>query len=130
MSSQLSRQLIKENYRNPHHAYKPEEFDVRHELKNLSCGDEIIIYIKFSKSQNTIDEIHFEARACALTIATASILTRELSNKPIDELKDLDTEYLNELLDTKLSMNRVKCSLLPLRGIQQAIGLREKQEQF
>lgn len=120
------RQLILENYQHPFNNYKPDRFDFSCSLSNPNCGDEITVYI--SVKNQFIELINYEISACALSTATASLLAQELTGKSAKEIQNLDQEYLNQLFQTELSMNRIKCALLPLRAIQQALGLREIQQ--
>lgn len=124
--SQLYREFLLEHYQNPANTGKPDSYSHSHTLVNRSCGDEITVYVSFTNGK--VNDIHYEISGCALSIATSSILSQELVGKSLDEVKILNENFLEELLHTKLSINRVKCALLPLRAIQQAIGAADKSD--
>lgn len=128
MNNPLNRELLMENYRNPVNHFKPDEYTHTHTLDNRTCGDEITVYI--AAEAGSIKSIHYEARACALAMASASMLAQALEGKPLAELAGMDESYVEDLLETKLSISRVKCGLLPLRAIQQALSLRERSDVF
>lgn len=124
----LDREILAENYRHPQNTGKPERFTHRHDLANRTCGDEISVYLHVTS--DTLQKINYEARACALCIASASILSQELVNMPLEELAKWEETDVEKLLDSQLSISRVKCALLPLRAIQQALGLRPPAAEF
>lgn len=124
----LQRELLLENYREPQNNFKPDSYTHSHVLKNLSCGDEIVVYLTLK--DGIITAVNYEVRACALAIATASILSQELVGKTLVDITSLDEKYLNQLLETELTISRVKCALLPLRALQQAAELTEKVSDF
>lgn len=125
-NSPLTRQLIIDNYRAPENRGKPESFTHSHKLANRTCGDEIEVYLTIEDQH--ITKLNYEVKGCALSIAAASLISQDLPGLDIAQIKDLDENYIEELLETKLSIGRVKCGLLPLQAIQQAAELVEKKE--
>lgn len=124
----LAREILAENYRHPQNTGKPEHFTHSHDLANRTCGDEITVYLNVKN--DTLASVNYDARACALCIASASILSQELVNMPLTELAKWEETDVEKLLDSQLSISRVKCALLPLRAIQQALGLRPAAAEF
>lgn len=114
--SPLTRAEISENYRNPFHFGQPEQSEyVSAQTSNRTCGDEITAYFVPKTGK-----YYFTGSACALSIATASMLARELPEFKHTEIAKLDLEFLEkELLGTELSPNRQKCALLPLEAFQE-----------
>jgi nitrogen fixation NifU-like protein len=119
MNDQLYRQQIIDNYKNPQNAGVLENFDVKQKLLNTSCGDEIEVYLKIK--DDTIQDIRFDGRGCAISIASASLVSQEVKGMKLAEILDLKENFIEEILGTKLIGTRIKCGLLGLQAIQEAI---------
>jgi len=81
MSEDIYREMILDHYRNPRNKGKIEEPDIRINDSNPLCGDEISIDLKVEG--DIIKDIKFDGRGCAISQASASMLTEMVSNKPI-----------------------------------------------
>jgi nitrogen fixation NifU-like protein len=127
-NSPLHREILLENYKNPINNFKPEVYTHKHKLDNSSCGDEITVYVEIDDSGTELKKVHYEIRACALSVASASLLSEELKGVKIAELNRWSKEEVEKVIGTKLSTARIKCGMLPLEAIKQAIGLIEKSE--
>jgi len=121
MSNSYLRENLQENYRNPQNLGRPASYDREQFLANRTCGDEITAYV--SSINNKVTQISYEVTGCALCIASASILSQELESKSLSEIASWNEKSVQELLGTELTINRVKCVLLPLRAIQQALNV-------
>ena len=77
MSEDIYREMILDHYRNPRNKGKIEEPDVRIHDSNPLCGDEISIDLKVEG--DTIKDIKFDGRGCAISQASASMLTEMVS---------------------------------------------------
>ncbi len=89
-----------------------------HDL-NLSCGDEIEIYLEVK--DNKIKDAKFQAKGCAISIASADILLENIKNKSLNQIKNLTKEDLLKLLGIELTPTRLKCALLSLNTLNKAI---------
>ena len=69
----------------------------------------------------TITDVAFSGRGCAISQASASLLTDELRGKSADEVLALGTPYVMELLGVEVGPSRVHCALLGLETTQKAI---------
>lgn len=87
---------------------------------NVTCGDRLRIYAKLDK-EGRITEATFEGQGCAISMASASLLTEEAKGKTLKEVLALNTQDIFEWLGTELGPVRVKCGLLPLETMQKAI---------
>lgn len=114
----IYQQQILDNFHNPYHSGRPEQFTNSFKLSNLSCGDEIEVFLNITEGKVT--DIHYEARGCAISIASASLLAQSLEGKGIDELRDMPEADLLALVGIELTPNRKKCALLPLQALQNA----------
>ena len=138
MDQNLKREIILDNYNNPHNkGLVDDERYVKLNMNNTSCIDELDIQILFSDDKKKIKDIRFEGEACAICTSSASIMTKELEGKTIEEAKEIvnnfenmidEKEYDKEKLveanvyeDTGKQPNRKKCALLAWWGIEKGI---------
>ena len=117
MSEDIYREMILDHYRNPRNKGKIETPDVRIHDSNPLCGDEISIDLKVEG--DTIKDIKFDGRGCAISQASASMLTEMVSNKPLTTIKDITkNEILENIGLTNLGPARIKCALLSLKVLK------------
>lgn len=111
----IYQEIILEHYKNPHNFGTIKDPTKKTFVSNPLCGDEIGMEIVFKK--NKVAEIKFKARGCAISQASASILTDYVLGKSKDDLKKLDKEFMIKLLNIDLGPNRIKCALLSLEAL-------------
>ena len=122
------RENILDHYRNPKNFGRIENPDVASEEVNSLCGDKIGMQIKF-KSQSchggtqvkSIEEIGFYGEGCAISTASASMLTEKVKGMEIGNVKKLDAKDILKMLGIELTPTRLKCALLPLEVLHKAI---------
>lgn len=120
----LYREAILDHYKHPRRKGHLENPDINHHDHNPFCGDEITIQLKVEN--NLVVDAAFDGRGCAISQATASMLMEEVVGKSLDELKQLDKEYILEMLGIEIGPVRLKCALLPLKVLKAgAWGLEE-----
>lgn len=111
-----------DHYKNPRNKGKIKKADFTLADSNPLCGDELEISIKLEKDQQTVKEIKFTGKGCAISQASMSILSEYLIGKKLQQIIALKNEDLFRLLgNIQLSVMRVKCALLGLRAVQKAI---------
>jgi nitrogen fixation NifU-like protein len=118
-TNQIYRQQIIDHYKNPRNQGTLKNYDAKHKSYNRACGDEIEVFI--SIKNNILQDFKFEPRGCAISIAAASLLSEEIIGMKIDEILELNEEFIQDLLGTKLTSSRIKCGMLPLLAVQKAI---------
>lgn len=124
---ELYRENILEHFKDPRNNGKLKDADVSHKENNPVCGDEIEISLKFDrKNKNKISEINFQGRGCAVSQATASILTEEVKGKEIKQIRKIDSDDIIEMIGIPLSPTRLKCAMLSLDTLKNAIQIHEK----
>ena len=74
----LYRDFILEHYRNPHNTGVLDPHDLHFADSNPTCGDEMSITIRLDDAKETVTDVAFTRRGCAISQASASILTDEL----------------------------------------------------
>ena len=88
-------------------------------IDNPLCGDTIQMEIEIEKG--LIKNAMFTGKGCAISKASASLLTDEIKGKPISELRKLNKASIISMLRIDLGPNRLKCALLPLEALHKAI---------
>ena len=117
MSDDIYREIILDHYRNPRNKGKLLDADVSIHDSNPLCGDEIDMHLKVDGDK--IEDIKFEGRGCAISQASASMLTEMIMGKPLTSVRDLNKDDILEnigLLDRGPA--RIKCALLSLKVLK------------
>lgn len=117
MEDSIYREQIIDLYQNPLNFGRAEPADFIYEEDNPLCGDVIEISVRLD-SQNRIVEVMWQGHGCAISQASASLLTEEIRGKSLDEVKEFSKEQLLDLLGIQLSMTRIKCALLSLKVLK------------
>jgi len=120
-SSDIYRELILDYYRNPRNFGKLEKYDITAHDTNPLCGDEIDIQIKVGEDQK-IQEIRFSGKGCAISQASASMLTELAKGKPLDWVKTVSKDDIFKMLgNPDLGPSRVKCALLGMKVLKTGV---------
>ena len=139
---ELYQEIILEHGKNPRNLGKTHEFNKDAKGHNPLCGDNVHVYLKLN-GQKIVEDISFEGSGCAISMASASIMTDLIKGKNEHEAKeivedflgmikenpDLKSEYLKEDEKTKLMClsgvkqypMRVKCATLSWHTFTSAI---------
>ncbi|MDP3993541.1 MAG: iron-sulfur cluster assembly scaffold protein [bacterium] len=121
-------QIVLDHYRNPRNFGKLKEPTHTAEEVNPLCGDEIKVYLRVKNGKNgkngKIEDIRYEARGCALSIAVASILAERIVNRElrIEETGKMEKSDIEQMLGIKISPARESCILLSLNAINKALS--------
>jgi len=118
---QLYREVILDHYKNPRGHGVLEDADARAEGQNPLCGDEVTISVKFGEDGDTIDEIKFEGRGCAISQAATSMLMEMVTGRKASEVATLPKEELLEEVGIPLTPVRLKCAILGLGVLKVAL---------
>jgi len=116
---QLYREVILDHYRNPRSHGLLEAPDAQAEGQNPLCGDEVTVSLKFEG--DTIREVGFEGRGCAISQAATSMLTEIVQGKTADEVARMPKEELLEEIGIPLTPVRLKCAILGLGVLKVAL---------
>ena len=113
----MYREQIIDLYQNPLNFGALDSPDFSYEEDNPLCGDVIRISVQLDDNDHIVD-VKWEGEGCAISQASASLLTEEIKGLSIDEVKDFSKEQLLDLLGIQLSMTRIKCALLSLKVLK------------
>ncbi|MHA2502378.1 MAG: iron-sulfur cluster assembly scaffold protein [Candidatus Kariarchaeaceae archaeon] len=119
MTSIYQQQII-DHYKYPRNFITIENADIDYGDANPVCGDEIRITINLDEEKN-IKEIGFHGKGCAISMASASLLTELLEEMTIEEAKELTNDDIREMLGIDLSPVRLKCAILSLKVLEGGI---------
>ena len=118
---QMYREVILDHYKNPRGHGELEEPDAHADGQNPLCGDEVSIYVAFGEDGDTIDEIRFSGRGCAISQAATSMLTEMVTGRKATDVAVMDKDELLEEIAIPLTPVRLKCALLGLSTLKVAL---------
>jgi nitrogen fixation NifU-like protein len=117
----LYRDFILEHYRNPHNKGTLDPHDLHFADSNPTCGDEMSMTLVLDPDRTAIADVAFDGRGCAISQASASILTDGLRGQTLDEVREMDPKALLDELGVPIGPARLKCALLAYKVLQGAV---------
>lgn len=117
MDPGIYREQIIDLYEHPLNYGELDPHDFSYEEDNPLCGDVIRIDVRLD-ADHRVAEVAWRGDGCAISQASASLLTEEVKGMTLEELKAFPSETLLELIGVPLSMARVKCALLSLKVLK------------
>ena len=120
---ELYQEIILEHGKNPRNLRKTENFNKDAKGNNPLCGDNVHVYLKLDENKKVYD-ISFEGSGCAISMASASIMTDLVKGKTEKEVKEIVEDFLgmikeNPDLKTNLLKEDEKTKLMCLSGVKQ-----------
>jgi nitrogen fixation protein NifU and related proteins len=116
----LYRDYILEHYRRPHNFGVLENATASYEGANPLCGDRITMML--GVRNGVVEDVGFTGRGCAISQASASLLTDEIKGKPVADVVKMQGDDVLELLGIDISPARLKCAMLSLDTLQHALA--------
>ena len=117
----LYREVILDHYKNPRGHGVIEDADAEAEGQNPLCGDEVSIYVAFGDDGETIDEVKFSGRGCAISQAATSMLMEMTKGRTAEQVAGLDKDELLAEIGVPLTPVRLKCAMLGLTTLKVAL---------
>ena len=125
----IYKENILDHFRNPRNFGEIENAEIEHSELNPVCGDMIKVFVKVASDK--AEDVKFSGKGCAISMASASMLTDKLKGKSLEEIKNIKKEEILDMLGIKLGIVRIKCGMLCLNTVLKGIELREdKNEQI
>ncbi len=112
-------EIILSRYNFPHYKRKLIEFNAYAKRENDFCGDRVEVFLKIVDDK--ILEIGYDGKCCTISQGVLEILIDNLLNRRIDEVKDLDVDYLRSIVGDEIIKIRTRCALFGLEVIKSAI---------
>ena len=119
MSFDMYREQILDLYKNPLNKGTINNPTHEYEKNNPLCGDHIKMQLVIK--EGVITDVKFSGAGCAISMASASLITEKIKHMSVEEVKRLNTEDILSLLSVQLSPVRLKCALLSLDVLRGAI---------
>jgi nitrogen fixation NifU-like protein len=117
----LYRDFILEHYKHPHNKGTLDPHDLHFADSNPTCGDEMSMTLVLDSGRTAIADVAFDGRGCAISQASASILTDGLRGQSLDEVRDMNPKDLLDELGVPIGPARLKCALLAYKVLQGAV---------
>ena len=120
---ELYQEIILEHGKNPRNLRKTENFNKDAKGNNPLCGDNVHVYLKLDEKKK-VEDISFEGSGCAISMASASIMTDLIKGKEEPEVKEIVNDFLgmikeNPELESKHLKEDEKTKLMCLSGVKQ-----------
>ena len=98
---------------------------VSHTGANPSCGDTITVNVSLQDDDETIEYVSFTGGGCAVSQASAGMLSGQLQGMTLSELEAIDTDDVTEMLGVDISPMRIKCAVLARQVAQDGAAIHE-----
>ena len=120
---ELYQEIILDHGKNPRNLRKTENFNKDAKGHNPLCGDKVHIYLKLNENKK-VEDISFEGEGCAISMASASIMTDLVKGKEENDIKKIINDFLEMIkqkdkIETKLLKDDEKTKLMCLSGVKQ-----------
>jgi nitrogen fixation NifU-like protein len=114
----MYRDYILDHYKNPRNQGELPGATNTYADSNPLCGDELSMALRIDDDR--VADVRFSGKGCAISQASASILTEEIKGKTLDEVKAIDRDHILGNLGIPISPARIKCALLSLKTLKGA----------
>tara|TARA_B100000579_G_scaffold351453_1_gene305507 strand:+ start:181 stop:645 length:465 start_codon:yes stop_codon:yes gene_type:complete len=119
---ELYQEIVLDHGKNPRNKSKCKDFNKDAKGHNPLCGDKVHVYVKLNE-QKKVEDISFEGEGCAISIASASIMTETIKGKEFNVAKKILEHFLNMLKDgSKISINSLSenenTTMMSLSGVK------------
>jgi nitrogen fixation NifU-like protein len=118
---QMYREVILDHYKNPHGHGVLDPADAQADGQNPLCGDEVSIYVAFGEDGETIDEVKFSGRGCAISQAATSMLMDMATGRTATEVATMVKDELLAEIGIPLTPVRLKCAMRGLTTLKVAL---------
>ena len=118
---ELYREVILDHYKNPRGHGEIEDADAEAEGQNPLCGDEVSIFVTFAPDGETIEDVKFRGRGCAISQASTSMLMEMVKGRTAGDIATMPRDELLDEIGIPLTPIRLKCALLGLGVLKVAL---------
>ena len=119
----LYQEIILDHGKNPRNLGKFDNYNKDAKGNNPLCGDNVHVYLRLNENKK-VEDIAFEGHGCAISMASASIMTDMVRGKEEKEVKDIVSDFLGMIkekdsLETNILKDDEKTKLMSLSGVKQ-----------
>jgi nitrogen fixation NifU-like protein len=118
---ELYREVILDHYKNPRGHGEIPDPDAEAEGQNPLCGDEVSIFVAFAPDGETIADVKFRGRGCAISQASTSMLMEMVKGRTAGDIATMPRDELLDEIGIPLTPIRLKCALLGLGVLKVAL---------
>ena len=120
---ELYQEIILDHGKNPRNKGRCKEFNREAKGHNPLCGDKVHIFLNIN-NEKKVENISFEGDGCAISLASASILTETIKGKDFNVVKKIINDFINMIkTNAKFSINSLnedqKTTIMSLSGVKQ-----------
>ena len=120
---ELYQEIILDHGKNPRNLRRTENFNKDAKGHNPLCGDKVHVYLKLNENKK-VEDISFEGQGCAISMASASIMTDLVKGKEEHEVKEIVSDFLDMIKEKDELNNNIlqeddKTKLMCLSGVKQ-----------
>ncbi|NCN87475.1 MAG: iron-sulfur cluster assembly scaffold protein [Candidatus Pacebacteria bacterium] len=121
--SDLFQEIILDEAKHPANYGTLTGTDLKQVHYNPSCGDTIQVTIKINDENKTVEDLKWTGEGCTISMATMSLLSKEVIGKKITDVLKIDQDFLLGLLDLEsITPGRIKCMMIGLRAVQDLLS--------
>lgn len=117
MNGSIYRDIILDHYRDPRNKGHLDHPDKIGDVTNTTCGDKLTLELKLDDA-GKVASVAFNGQGCAVSQASASLVTEEMKGKSLDDIQKLNHDDVFRLLGGPVSAGRVNCALLVLKAVE------------
>ncbi len=121
MDNEIYKENILDHNRNPHNNERLGNFDISHNGKNVNCGDDITLYLKFNKNDEVV-AVSWIGDGCAISTAATSMLTDKIKGLNKKEIQSLTEKDILDMLGVNIGISREDCAFLSLKTLKEALN--------
>ena len=111
----LYQEIILDHFKNPRHFSKLREEEVLVDEENPTCGDQILLTAEVD--EGVIKDIRYEARGCAISVASSSMMSDALLGKPVSEARSIVQDFVGMMTGNK-EMDPEMGDVIALEGVK------------
>ena len=121
--SDMYRQQILDHYKNPRNYGELDDATFEHVGENPMCGDTIKLFVQLAEGDDTVEYVSFIGDGCAISQASASLLSEELQGMSLEAIREMDRDDIVDMLGVEVSPMRIKCAVLAEKVAQDGAAI-------
>lgn len=121
MDEELYKQNILDRYKNPRYKKVPDSYDMREGGVNASCGDSLIVFLKFDDDGKII-QVNFDGEGCAISQAATDMLMEKIIGTRMEDFASISEKDTYEMLGINIGPSREKCAFLAANTLRRWVG--------
>ena len=116
---EIYKENIIDHFRKPHNFGILDKYSFKHKEFNPICGDNFELFVQIV--DNKVKDVKFKGSGCAISTAATSMLTDKIKGMYVEELNEINTDDVMEMIGIPLGVVRRKCGLLCLKTLKKGL---------